>query len=36
MMMIIFDLYSDLETRDRGHSKSLEPTSIDPPPMISY
>jgi len=26
----------DLETRVRGHSKSSEPTRIDPPLMISY
>ena len=29
-------IYSDLETRVRGHSNSSEPTLIDPPPMISY
>ena len=27
---------SDLETRVRGHSRSSEPTPIDPPPMTSY
>jgi len=26
----------DLEIRVRGHSRSSEPTRIDPPPMISY
>jgi len=26
----------DLEIRVRGHSRSSEPTGIDPPPMISY
>ena len=26
----------DLETRVRGHSRSLKPTRIDPPPMTSY
>ena len=31
----IFDLfvYSDLETRVRGHSRSSEPIRIDPPPI---
>jgi len=28
--------YHDLEIRVRGHSRSSEPTRIDPPPMISY
>jgi len=33
----IFDLvYSDLETRVRGHSRSSEPTRIDPPLVASY
>jgi len=27
---------SDLETQVRGHSRSSEPTCIDPPPMTSY
>ena len=29
-------LYSDLETRVMGHSRSSEPTCIDPTPMTSY
>jgi len=28
--------FRDLETRVRGHSRSLELTRIDPPPMTSY
>jgi len=30
------EVYRDLETRVRGHSRSSEPTRIDPPPMTSY
>jgi len=29
-------LYSDLEILVMGHSRSSEPTRIDPPPMTSY
>ena len=28
--------YPDLEIRVRGHSRSSEPTRIDPPPTTSY
>jgi len=29
-------MYSDLETRVMGHSRSSKPTQIDPTPLISY
>jgi len=31
-----YSVFSDLETRVRGHSRLSEPTHMDPQPMISY
>jgi len=35
-MNINFEKCHDLVIGVRGHSRSSEPTRIDPPPMISY
>jgi len=34
--LLVFYSNCDLETLVRGHSRSSEPTRINPPPMTSY